>query len=335
MSFQLMKARIKQSGDSLYNEQIKDAQDILRYDFCNDVSYNPNIYIYKTSKNIPLKMYDQKYSASYGSICKFLSPHDFPINLGEILYNESKKEYWLCIESYDVSNIHNEGKLGKCSRFIKWQDKYGAIHEIPVICRNATQYNNGEYRDEKIYLGSDQIMMYTQLNELTKKLDHGIRFFVDENKEEPSVYELTKPDTVDYSYMGTGMISLMLTECPYTPTDDELILGVCNYKAIKTSFPSSDGISISSISGTPKLKVGIPKTYSVDFFDKDKNKIDWKNIYFKWNIISDFDVVKNIYEDKIEIIVDNEDYIDSSFLLQIIINDNVDSEMKISVIDIV
>ena len=112
-------------------------------------------------------------------------------------------------------------------------------------------------------------------------------------------------------------------------------MGVCNYKAIKTSFPPSDGISISSISGSPKLKVGIPKTYSVDFFDKDKNKIDWKNIYFKWNIISDFDVVKNIYEDKIEIIVDNEGYIDSSFLLQIIINDNVDSEMKISVIDIV
>ena len=67
----------------------------------------------------------------------------------------------------------------------------------------------------------------------------------------------------------------------------------------------------------------------------DKKQIDWKNIYFKWNIISDFDVVKNIYEDKIEIIVDNEGYIDSSFLLQIIINDNVDSEMKISVIDIV
>lgn len=331
-----MKARIKQSGNSLYNEQIKDAQDILKYGFKDDVSYNPNIFIYNTSTNIPIKMYDQKYSASYGFTCKFLSPHNFSIDLGELLYNNIKHEYWLCIESYDVSNIHNEGKLAKCSRFIKWQDKYGSIHEIPVVARNATQYNNGEYRDEKIFLGSDQIMMYTQLNDLTKKLDHGMKFFVDENKDEPSVYELTKPDTVDYSYMGTGMTSLMLTECPYTPTNEELILGVCNYRDI-TTFPSSDEsvISTSIISGSEKIKVGISKIYSVDFFDKDKNKIDWRNIHFEWNIISDFDVIQNIFDNKIELIVNNEDYIDSSFLLQIIINNNVDSEMKISVIDIV
>ena len=85
-----MKARISQSGNSIYDEQIKDAQDILRLGFKDDVSYNPNIYIYDTEKNIPIKMYDQKYSASYGSACKFLIPYDFYINLGELLYNCKK-----------------------------------------------------------------------------------------------------------------------------------------------------------------------------------------------------------------------------------------------------
>lgn len=51
MSFQLMKERIKQSGTTLYHEQINDAQDILEYGFCDDVSYNPNIVFYKTSNN--------------------------------------------------------------------------------------------------------------------------------------------------------------------------------------------------------------------------------------------------------------------------------------------
>lgn len=337
MSFELMKARISQSGNSIYDEQIKDAQDILRLGFKDDVSYNPNIYIYDTEKNIPIKMYDQKYSASYGSTCKFLIPYDFYINLGELLYNCKKQEYWLCIESYDVSNIHIEGKLGKCSRFIKWQDKYGIIHQIPVIARNATQYNNGEYRDENIFLGSDQIMMYTQLNEITKKLDHGTKFFVDENKDDPTVYELTKPDTVDYSYMGTGMLSLMLTECTYTPTKEELKLGVCNYKRINTILPPSNEttISTSHISGSQKLKVGISRIYSVEFFDESKNPKNWQDVSFEWNVISDFEINQNIYDNKIELTVNDEGCIDSSFLLQVIINNNVDSEMRISVIDIV
>ena len=113
-------------------------------------------------------------------------------------------------------------------------------------------------------------------------------------------------------------------------------MGVCNYKVIKTSLPPSDGnISISSISGSKKLKVGISKIYSVEFFDENKNPKDWQDVSFKWNVISDFGINQNIYDNKIELIVNDEGCIDSSFLLQVIINNNVDSEMEISVIDIV
>lgn len=341
MSLYLMKERIKQSGTTLYDEQIKDAQYILEYGFHDDVAYNKNVVLYETDKKLPIKMFDQKYTASYGFISKFLSPYNIQINLGELLYDTKKHEYWLCIESYDVSGIHNEGKLGKCSRFIKWQDRTGNIQEIPVIARNATQYNNGEYRDERITLGSDQIMLYTQLNEHTKKLDHGTKFFIDENLDNPSIYELTKPDTVDYSYMGSGMISLMLTERPYSPTKEELELGVCNYIEKLTTLPPQEippdetADLTAQISGGNRQKLGISKSYSVQFSDKEGSPIDWKAVDFKWNIISDFEIMQKENGDQIELTIDNEDYIDSSFLLQVIVNEKTLSEKSILVVPLV
>lgn len=334
-----MKERIKISGKTLRNEQIKDAQNILISGFQDDVSYNPNFIFYKTNIEVPIKLYDRKYSASFGSICKFLSPHYFPILLGDLLYDIKKNEYWLCIESYDVDNIHYDGKLGKCSRLIKWQDKDGNIHEIPVITRNATQYNNGLYNDTVISIGSDQIMLYTQLNEDTVKLEHGIKFLLDENKERPTVYELTKPDTVDYSYMGKGMMSMMLTEYAYKPSKKELELGVCNYfdpSIENISLPLTPDTKLKAIiSGIKKIKVGYRKNYSVKFFDTNSNEINLENINYKWNIISDFDIETNIEKNKISLIINNEDYIGKSFLLQIIVDNKVLNETKIDVISIV
>ena len=38
-----MKERIKQSGTTLYDEQIKDARDILEYGFYDDATYNKTL----------------------------------------------------------------------------------------------------------------------------------------------------------------------------------------------------------------------------------------------------------------------------------------------------
>lgn len=343
MSLRLMKERIKQSGNSLYDEQIKDAQNILAYGFKDDVSYNSNIIIYKTDKKIPIKIYDQKYSASYGFTAKFLSPHNEPVELGELLYDTIKNEYWLCVESYDVSGIHNEGKLGKCSRFIKWQESNGTIQEIPVISRNATQYNNGESGNEIVTLGSDQLMLYTQLNNHTRKLDHGTKFFIDENKENPTVYELTKPDTVDYSYLGKGMVSLMLTERAYSPSREELEFGVCNYKKVDTPLPPQPTLPneitnlSATISGNPQLKNGYTRTYTATIQDKNGNHIKWDNSLYSWKIISGFPVEQTITENKIKLKVKDESLIDSSFLLQLIMKDKnlVIAEIQITIVELI
>ena len=341
MSLQLMKERIKQSGSTLYDEQIKDAQDILDYGFQDDVSYNPNIVTYNTDDKVPIKIYDQKYSASYGAIAKFLSTHNYPIELGRLLYDTKKDDYWLCIESYDVSGIHYEGKLGKCGRFLKWQDENGVIQETPIIVTSASKYNNGEDGTSVIQLGSDQLLLFMQLNEDTVKLDRERKFFIDENKSDPTVYELTRTDTALYSYMGTGFLSIIVTECAYTPTEKELELGVCDYKEPSTPLPpqqpESDKTTILSanITGRTDLKVGYERTYIVTFTYKETGEsVDWNSVEFEWRVNAGFDVKQSVDGNKITLSVgEDESLVGSSFLLQCFVDDVVVGQVEIEIVE--
>lgn len=341
MSLQLMKERIKQSGTSLYEEQIQDAQDILNYGFQDDVSYNPNIVSYKTKNKIPIKMYNQKFSSSYGITTNFLTTNNKKIELGNLLYDTAKNEYWLCIESYNVSNIHNEGKLGKCSRFLKWQDENGLFQETPIIVTPTSKYNNGESSTNIIQLGSDQLLLFMQLNEDTVKLDRGTKFFIDENKLQPSVYELTRIDTALYTYMGKGVLSMIVTECAYSPTDKELELGVCNYKKVNTTLlpqtkPDETAFSINAtISGNKNLKCGFTRTYTVNFTDESGNKINWEDVNFDWNVLSNFDIEQTLDRNTIKLLVEDESLINSAFLLQIKLTNSptVLAEIEVAVVE--
>jgi len=342
MSFQLMKQRIQQSGYSLYDEQLKDAQDILAYGFQDDISYNPNIVIYNTCKSIPIKIYDKKYSASYGITAKFLAMHNIKIELGELLHDTCKNEYWLCVESFNVSGIHNEGKLGKCHRFLKWQDKNGIIRETPAIITTASKYNNGENGTEVIYTGSDQLMIYIKLDENTVKLDRGIRFLIDENKINPTVYEITRADTVLNTYMGKGFISIIVKESLYMPTEKEIELSVCNYVDMNepstSPLPDNPNETIdltAQISGNVNLKVGVQCIYTVDFTDKTGEGTSWKDIEFSWNIVSDFYIEERKDNNWIKLMIDDDSLIGGSFLLQILVDSTVIGEKEISIVDIV
>lgn len=336
-----MKERIQQSGTTLYQEQIKDGQDILTYGFQDDVSYNPNIILYHTEESIPIKMFNQKSSASYGFAISFLSPHDTPVELGQILYDTKKNEYWLCVESFDVSGIHYDGKLGKCGHFLRWQDKKGVIQEYPMIVTSAAKYNNGERKWGSVELASDQIMVFTQLNEDTIQLDRGDCFFVDENRVHPSVYELTRTDTALYTYMGTGFLGMILTESAYTPSKEELELGVCYYKYFpeptlppvppETEDPDESPVLLSSISGSKSLKVGFPRTYTARFTDENGEELDWNNISFTWEVEADFEVVKTEYNNKITLLAEREDIIEKSILLKLLIEDETAADLKINI----
>ncbi len=56
--------------------------------------------------------------------------------------------------------------------------------------------------------------------------------------------------------------------------------------------PPSDETTVLNaiISGNPNLKNSLPRTYTAIFTDRDGNKVDWNDVDFAWNIVSDFNV---------------------------------------------
>ena len=170
MSLQLMKERIKQSGKSLYEEQIKDAQDILADGFTDDVSCAKHIFFWipgekpQKGSHIYIKFYDRKYSSANGNMKSFLTHNNDKIEVGDYIYDEEENTYWICTESFHVDNIHYEGKFTQCNWVLRWQRPDGTILEYPCLDLNSTQYNSGESGNNTLKLGSAQHMEKVQAN---------------------------------------------------------------------------------------------------------------------------------------------------------------------------
>ena len=319
MGLQHMKTRVSNSGSTLLEEQIKDAQESLEFGFCDDVSFNPNVVFYKTETPMPIKMYDQKVSASYGTTMNFLTTYNNPLELGQVLHDTKKNEYWLCVESYNVDDIHYKGALGKCMRWLRWQDDNRAIQEVPIIVTSASKYNNGERGDDVLSIGSDQLMVYAPLNDDTIKLDRGKKFFIDERKDNPTTYELTRADTTLYTFMGKGFVSMILTECAYTASEDDLKHGVCDYISPATPPENDNETTVLNgvISGSDNLRVGFTRTYTATTTDKDGKNIAWSDDDFYWNIYPVNDVVLNIDKNKASVLAEDESLIGNTIRIEV------------------
>ena len=81
------------------------------------------------------------------------------------------------------------------------------------------------------------------------------------------------------------------------------------------------------------MKNEYKRTYTAKFIDKYDNLVGCGTIDFKWNIVNDPGLTINQYDNKIDIFLDNEDSIGSSFLLQILYDNKVLAELKITIIE--
>lgn len=86
-----------------------------------------------------------------------------------------------------------------------------------------------------------------------------------------------------------------------------------------------------SITGNRNLKCSYKRTYSFSATDSDGNTIN--NIDFRWNIVSDFEVIQELYDNKITLQVNEEETIGNSFMLQAIIDGGVRAEVKVTVVE--
>lgn len=270
---------------------------------------------------------------------EFQSLPDQQINIGD--YIEWANSHWIVTTCDSDDEIYRDGKLEQCNYLLKWQNELGEIIERWAVISSASKYNDGTTSNNVITLGSDQLSVIIPLDEEAIKLKKsmGKKFFIDSNKEDPTTYELTGTGNVPDTYNGHGITSWIVKECAYTATEDDLKYGVCNYKSVDTTPEENpDETTVltddvkATISGNKNLKVGYARTYTTTFTDAEGNVVD--DVDFNWNVVSDFEVGQVANGNEIELLVEDEDYVDSLILLQIIVDNDVVSEIEITVVGI-
>ena len=259
------------------------------------------------------------------------------INIGD--YIEWANSHWIVTTCDSDDEIYRDGKLEQCNYLLKWQNELGEIIERWAVISSASKYNDGTTSNNVITLGSDQLSVIIPLDEEAIKLKKsmGKKFFIDSNKEDPTTYELTGTGNVPDTYNGHGITSWIVKECAYTATEDDLKYGVCNYKSVdNTPEENPDETTVLTdevkvtISGNKNLKVGYARTYNATFTDAEGNVVN--DVDFSWNVVSDFEVGQVANGNEIELLVEDEEFVDSSILLQIIVDDMVISEIEITVV---
>ena len=159
----------------------------------------------------------------------------------------------------------------------------------------------------------------------------------------PTCYKVTQNDNTSYNY-GKGLCCVTVMETQFNVDKDKLIttpdgkeVWVCDYIS-PTTLPEEDdkttilnGTITGTISGNKNLKVGFSRTYTANLVDEDGNVAEWSD-EFSWNIIGDIEVGLTENGNQVNLLVDDEDLVDSTFFLQILNNDSVITQVEITVV---
>lgn len=354
MSLQLMKERMKVSGYSPREEMICDGQNLLKEELEHDSSYSTTMYFYDSvnqhdDKIANLRVYGRKYSSLNGNYLNFLTTYDNPVRIGDYIHDIKDDTYWLVYNSFNVNDIHYEGKLIQCNYLLRWQLSNGEIVERWANIVSASKYDVGESGNSTIVLSSNNFTILIGFCEEGFELEEK-RVFIDRKLVNPEkVFKITRGDDVLYDSGNIGsLLSFIADKTEFNKDTDNQKLRICNYidvsnSSITTPLPPSEStdettVLNATILGSINLKVGISLTYTAVILDKDNNSVNWNDTLYSWNIISDFDVGQIFNQNKITLLVDNEDFIGNPFLLQVIRTDDnrtIIGEIKITVVDVV
>lgn len=248
-------------------------------------------------------------------------------------------EYWLIDGRPGNNGEYEKAVLKECQYKIKWQKDDGTIIERWANFTSASKYDIGESGNSTIILSSNNFTILIPHDADGLTID-GKRIFVDTSEIPKKVFKITRNDDVLFLHGNHGgTLSLIADKTEFNPNKDNQELRICDYIDPSSPLPPTPPEPDETtdlrcvISGNTNLKNGYRRSYTVIFSDKDGNVIDWQNINFKWNIANNSGLITNAYENKIDIFLDNEDLIGSSFLLQVIVAGEVLAESKIIIIE--
>ena len=346
MSLQLMRERMKISGHTPREEMIRDGQNLLKEELEHDSSYSPTMFFYDSDNKVDdrlanLRVYGRKNSSLNGNYMNFLTTYDNPIKIGDYIHDTKDDTYWLVYNSFNVNDVHYEGKLIQCNYLLKWQLSNGKVVERWANIVSASKYDTGETGNATIVLSSNNFTVLIGFCEEGYELE-GKRVFIDKRNVNPEkVFKMTRGDDVlfDSGNMGS-LFSFIADKTELNKDEDRPDLKLCNYIEIDTEDspttppenPDEMTDLSATISGNKNLKVSFSRTYTATITDTDGNAVEWDNTYF-WNVVSHFDVGQEVTNNKIKLLVENEDCIGGLILLQVIKDTNIVSEIEITIVE--
>lgn len=357
MSLQLMKERMRQSGTTFREEEIKDAIRIEEIENKNGASYCPTFYKVinyddydnmESYQKINPRLYSRKWSAYDVHTMNMKTLIKEPVEYGDTFYNQRDNTYWLCMQTDCVDDINYISKLVECNFHMYWQKNDGTIISRYVFAENASSYNNGEEGNKVIMLQSNQFMVYIPYDDEIDELDSGKRISLTKSLRRCKPYKLTRPDDLSYNYGNKGILNIIFTQTETDVISDKLIelpngkeVWICDYKEPTSStspLPPSESDETTDllnavILGNTNLKNSFSRTYTVNFTDENGNEVDWSDVDFTWNIVSDFNVEQTVGDNTIKLSIDNEDLVGYSFLLQILIENDIAAQLTISIVE--
>lgn len=353
MSLELMKKRIAQSGLTPREEMIRDGQNVLKEELEHDSSYSPTLFLYNSVEKMDekcanLRVHGRKYSSLNGNYMNFLTSYDNPIKIGDYLHDTKDDTFWLVYDSFNVNDIHYEGKLVQCNYLLKWQLSNGEIVERWANIVSASKYDVGENGNHTLVLSSNNFTIAIGFCEEGFELD-GKRVFIDKNPKPRKVFKITRSDDVLFDSFSMGAKLIYIADkTEFNPNTDRPDIRICDYfnmfneegKDEPTTpdlIPDEITLSKANIKGVKSLKIGINRTCAATITDNDGNELEWKNDLYSWNIVSDITINHVVTDNKLKLLVDNEDYIGSSFFVQVIelATNKVIGETSVSVVGIV
>ncbi len=254
-------------------------------------------------------------------------------------------EYWIVDGRPGNNKIYEKATLKECQYKLRWQKNDGNIIERWANLISASKYDIGESGNNTIILTSNNFTIIIPNDNDSMTID-GKRVFIDASEIPEKVFKITRNDDVLFAHGSHGgTLSLIADKVEFNKDTDNQELRICDYIDVSnpsTPLPPSENIDkttvlSASISGNTNLKIGIPRTYTTTLLDKDGNSVEWDDTLYGWNIVSDFNVDNTVSDNKITLLVDNEDFIGSSFLLQIIKldDDTVIGKNEITVVNVV
>ena len=262
----------------------------------------------------------------------------FPIGTVKAgMYIFFENRYWLTTGYPSSNKSYEKATVKLCQYKVKWQNSDGTVVERWASTQSSSKYDDGLKESNTMTLTSDSIMLLLPNDDESLTLD-GKRIFIDKKNPPKKVYLVSRADSVLYDYGEDhgGMFCFITEKTELNESTDRPDLGICDYISPTTPPEEDDETTISSgtitgtISGNKNLKVGFARTYTANLVDEDGNAVEWSD-EFKWNIVSGIDVSLTENGNQIELLVEDEDLVDETFILAINCGDKVICDLSITI----